>query len=116
MTGSVLEDHETGLLQEILFVTNSTDVAHIVEDNGTTACEQFDYDLDEVRTDSSGHVFYYSRYFGDNGLIHEKDTWRPVDKSLCHYCDQEVPDDLQAELFTDEKFTVVDDVTVGDAR
>jgi len=110
MTG-IVADHD--LLAEQLMVTLSTDVAHIVTESGESACGQFEYDLDEIERDDDGHVFYQCRYFGHHGLIHEDDTWSPHYKSLCHYCDAEVPDELQAQLFTDDKFEYVSELTDG---
>ena len=86
----LVQDH--GLLAEMIMVTNSTDVGHIIDEDGESACGRFEYDLDE---------------------IHEDDTWSPGNKKLCDYCDREVPDELQAELFTDSKFELVDGLTTA---
>lgn len=111
---TLVQDHD--LVSEMLIVTLSTDTAHILTESGETACDLFEFDMDEIKTDSDGHVFYRTRFFGHHGLIHEDDTWCPHTKSLCSYCDDTVPNDLQAQLFTDEKFRCVSDVTVGDPR
>lgn len=108
-----IDVHESSLFREMLMVHNSTDTAHIVDEDGESACGRFEFALDEIYHDGE-HVYYYTRYsFGGTGLIHEDDDWRPTTKSLCHYCDQHVPDELQQELFTDEKFTLVEELTDG---
>lgn len=109
----LVEDHD--LLDEQVIVKLSTDTAHIVTESGESACGLFEFDLDKIRRPEQGRVVYESQYFGHHGLIHAEDSWSPANKSLCHYCNQHVPDDLQADLFTDDTFELVDDLTVGEA-
>lgn len=101
------------ILSERLFVTLSTDVAHIADENGNAICGEREYDLDRIKQTQPDVVIYGTQYFGIVGLIHPDDRWRPHGKSLCYYCDQHVPDDEQREHFTDEKFELVDGLSDG---
>jgi hypothetical protein len=107
-------EHRSGLLESMLMVSLSTGIAHIATADGESACGRFEYDFDRVHTETD-RIYYETRYRGNTGrgLIHTDDTWTPHRKSLCYYCDQGVPDEIQSELFDDEKFEYIDRLTVS---
>lgn len=107
-----MQEYEHDLLAGHLFVTLSTKVGHIVDEDGVSACERFEYDLDDIESPEQGRVYYKTPYRGKYGagLIHEDDTWRPHTVRLCANCNEIVPNGLQEQLFSDE-FSLVDDLS-----
>lgn len=105
MNTELLNEHETGLVENALIATNSTDVAHFVDVCGESACGELEYDLDKIRERDDGRLTYgMTTFYGQQGLIHIDDRWYPRNKRLCRLCQSEVPDHLIEDVLTDEKF------------
>lgn len=104
---------EHGLMKEMMIASNSTNVAHIVTEEWESACGRFEYNPDLIEETDDGRMYYGTLYHGPRGLIHESDEWAPGNKRLCSNCDACVPDEVQKEIFTDEKFEYVDGIAIS---
>lgn len=103
------------ILRNVVLITNSTDVAHLVTPHGT-ACGRWDFDLEWMEYDYEfpglwgRNVNDYScrvRRGCDNGL-------RGMGQRICNECDAHVAADEYRNLFDTYQFAHIDGIDIGE--